>query len=267
MQKIVSPLVMLSATTVACFAPLIASANNTFLAYDNADQIAYMPQPNNNWSAINGGAGYNLWTVLGGASGGSTYMEGVGVNGQQVQGNYSFGLSAGSGSYAISRPLTASIPIGQFHIITRFDNTGSGANLVNLRAGNDTSSFGAGELLSFGLLNSTQLGYTDSSGFHTLASGDSLGAVWDWTVDYNAGTGAFSLAVENLGGGFSTTVNGDLDAANTSVGSFGVIDSSPGNFIFGVPEFDPVPEPGSLGLLTLGLGGMLGMGAWAHRRK
>src|SRR5215831_10283807 len=91
------------------------------VASDNADNPQYAPQPNHNWSPINGGFGYNLWTPLADQGGGGTYMEGVGVNGRQVEGNFSFALYAGSGGFDISRPLTSSLVSGEFDIITRFD--------------------------------------------------------------------------------------------------------------------------------------------------
>jgi hypothetical protein len=43
--------------------------------------------------------------------------------------------------------------VGEFDIITRFDLAGAGPNLVNLRSGNNVAGFGAGELLSFGIVN------------------------------------------------------------------------------------------------------------------
>jgi hypothetical protein len=56
--------------------PVLAGLPFT-VAQDNADFPAYAPQPNHNWSPINGGFGYNTWTILGGAGGGGTYMEGI----------------------------------------------------------------------------------------------------------------------------------------------------------------------------------------------
>src|SRR5262249_17582543 len=85
------------------------------LAYDNGDSSQYTPQPLGAWGAVNGGYGYNLWTALGGAGSGGTYME----NGRQVEGSYSFGVFSANSSYAISRPLTNSItgPV-EFDILT-----------------------------------------------------------------------------------------------------------------------------------------------------
>src|SRR5690349_13907725 len=92
------------------------------VASDNADGPAYAPQPNHNWSVINGGFGYNSWTPLADQGGGGTFMEGIGVNNRQVEGNYSFALYAGGGGFDISRPLASPIAgVGEFNIITRFD--------------------------------------------------------------------------------------------------------------------------------------------------
>lgn len=226
------------------------------VALDNADFPGYAPQPNHNWSPINGGFGYNTWTALGGASGGGTFMEGVGVNGRQAEGNFSFALYSGIGSFAISRPLTTSIVSGEFDVITRFDIAGAGPNVVNLRAGNNLASLGAGELLSFGLVDNNQLSYTDGAGFHTLPSGEARGSVWSWNVDFNAGAGTYSGSVTNLGGGFAAFFNGSLEASATSVGSFAVINSSTGdnqNVIFDVPTFSVIPEPSTVSLAALGV--------------
>jgi hypothetical protein len=230
------------------------------VALDNADFPAYAPQPNHNWSPINGGFGYNPWTPLSDVSGGGTYMEGVGVNGRQVEGNYSFALYSGSGAFDISRPLSSSIVSGEFDIITRFDIAGSGPNLVNLRAGNNTASFASGELLSFGLIDGNSLTYTDSSGLHSLPSGESRGSVWAWNIDFNAAAGTYSASVTNLDGGFAAFFSGNLEASATSVGSFAVINSSTGNnqnVIFDVPTFSVVPEPSVLSLAILGLAAAL----------
>jgi len=239
------------------------------VALDNADFPAYAPQPNHAWSLINGGFGYNLWTPLADQAGGGTFMEGVGVNNRQVEGNFSFALYAGGGGFDLSRPLVNPITgLGEFDVITRFDLAASpGAGLVNLRAGNNTAAFSAGELLSFGIVNGNQLSYTDGSGFHPLPSGEARGSVWAWNIDFNAGAGTYSGSVTNLGGGFAAFFNGTLEPGGNNVGSFGVLNSSTGNnqnMIFDVPAFSIVPEPS-----TLALFGVAGLGwlAWLRRRR
>jgi hypothetical protein len=231
----------------------------TTVAYDDANSSAYNSV---SWPTANGGYGYNLWTALGGASGGGTYTEN---SGRQVDGSASFALYAGSGSYAISRPLTSPIAgVADFSILTRFDLGGTGPNLVNLRTGNNTSGFGSGELISFGIVNGNSLSYTDSTGFHLFSSGEARGGVWDWNVLMDTITGAYTLSVSEVGGGYSGTMNGTLESTGTSVGSFGVINSSTGNnqnLIFDAPEFS-VPEPTSLALLGLGVASF-----WFVRRR
>lgn len=221
----------------------------SIVAYDNGD--LYPSNPDHSWPANNGGYGYGLWTPLADTGGGGTYMEGVGVNNRQVEGNYSFGLWAGGGSYDMSRPLTTSMSSGDFSIITRFDLAGAGPNLVNLRTGNNLSAYNAGELLSFGIVNGNQLSVTDGSGFHLLPSGEARGGIWAWDVGFDASAGTYSLSVTNLGGGFADIFTGSLEANGTSVGSFAVIDSSTGsiqNVIFDTPMFTTVPEPSTFAL-------------------
>ncbi|HVM47472.1 MAG TPA: PEP-CTERM sorting domain-containing protein [Candidatus Acidoferrum sp.] len=237
------------------------------VASDNADDLAYAPQPNNGWSAINGGFGYDLWTPLADQVGGGTYMEGVGVNNRQVEGNFSFALYAGGGAYDISRQLVSPITgVGEFDVITRFDVAGLGPNLVNIRAGNNTAAFGAGELLSFGIVNGNQLSVTDGSGFHLLPSGEARGARWSWNVDFNTVADTYTLSVTNQDGGFADVITGNLEPNGNDVDSFAVINSSTGNnmnVIFDVPTFSvPIPEPSSFALL--GLGGAAG---FAVRRR
>ncbi len=238
------------------------------VAQDNADFPQYAPQPNHNWSPINGGFGYNTWTPLADQSGGGTYMEGVGVNGRQVEGNFSFALYAGGGGYDISRSLATPITGGgEFDIITRYDVADSpGATLVNIRSGNDTSSFGGGERLSFGIVNGNQLSVTDGSGFHLLPSGEARGSVWSWSVDFDTAVDTYTLSVTNLGGGFADVVTGSLEGSGPSIGSFAVINSSAGanqNFVFDVPTFSIIPEPSTAALVILGGAG----GLWWRRRK
>jgi hypothetical protein len=253
MKTLMIALVTAGMTTLPALAGLPVT-----VAFDNADNAQYAPQPNHNWSVVNGGFGYHLWTPLADQTGGGTYMEGVGVNNRQVEGNFSFALYAGSGGFDISRPLTSPITgLGEFDVITRFDIGASpGAGLVNLRAGNDTSAFSAGELLSFGIANGNQLSYTDASGSHTMPSGEARGSVWAWGVDFNSTSGAYTLSVTNLGGGFADVVTGSLEASGTSVGSFAVLNSSTGNnqnVVFDVPAFSVVPEPAAISLVGLGL--------------
>jgi hypothetical protein len=240
---------------VAIFTVRAQASLLNIVAYDNADLPNYAPQPIHNWAPINGGYGYGTWTVLGGAGGGGTFMEGVGVeDGYQVDGDFSFALYAGGGSFAISRPLSASITTGEFEITTRLNLAGTGPNLVSIRSGNNTGSFGSGELLSFGIVNSNQLSYTDGSGLHQLPSGDARGPVWQWKIDFNAIAGSYSGSVWNDAGGFSGVFSGSLESSGTSAGSFAVINSSSGgsqNLIFDSPTFS-VPEPATLSLLVLG---------------
>jgi hypothetical protein len=247
---------------LAAASPLFAASvfGQTIVATDNAGNSQYAPQPNNNWASINGGFGFNTWTSLADTSGGGTYMSGVGSDNRQVDGSYSFALYAGSGSYDISRPLASSMASGDFSILTRFDLSGSGPNLVNLRTGNNTATFGSGELLSFGIVGGNQLSYTDSTGFHLISSGEARGDVWDWNVDFDAAAGTYSLSVTNLGGGFSDLVTGNLEADNTTVGSFAVINSSTGNgqnLIFDQATFATIPEPSAVILGVSGLATLL----------
>jgi len=224
----------------------------SIIAQDDANNGSYGTLPNHAWAGVNGGVGYNLWTPLSDTGGGGTYMEGVTVNNRQVDPNYSFALYAGGGSYDISRPLTSSVTAGEFNILTRFDLAGAGPNLVNLRVGNNTASFSGGELLSFGLVNGNQLTYTDGSGLTVLPSGEARGDIWDWDVIFDAAAGTYSATVNNVGGGYSGSFSGNLEASGTTVGSFAVINSSTGgsqNLIFDNPTFSTVPEPATLAML------------------
>jgi len=197
-------------------------------------------------------------------------MEGVGVNNRQVEGSYSFALYAGGGGFDISRPLINPMAVGEFDILTRFDVADQpGASLVNLRAGNNTAGFGAGELLSFGIVNGNTLSYTDGSGFHLMPSGEARGSVWAWDILFNGATGLYVGSVTNLGGGFSAIFNGVLEPNGNSVGSFGIINSSTGNnqnVIFDVPTFSLVPEPSVLALLS-GSAVALAFLRRGHRRR
>ena len=204
----------------------------------------------NDWPSINGGSGFCWWMPLSDTGGGGTYMEGVNANNRQITGSSSFALYAGSGSYDISRPLSSAITVGSFSILTRFDSGRQWPESHQPSCREQYEWFWPGELLSFGLVNGNELTYTDGSGFHTLSSGEARGDIWDWTVNFNAAQGTYSLSVAEVGGGYSTTVSGNLEETGTSVDSFAVINSSTGgnqNLIFDLPTFE-VPEPSSLAL-------------------
>lgn len=214
-------------------------------ASDNADDAAYAPQPNNNWSALNGGFGYLVWTPLAGATTGGTYMEGVGVNGRQVDGNYSFGLNAGptGAGFGLSRAMSAPVAAGKFEMLTRFDVTATNGLFsgVALRTGNDTSVFANGQLLAFGLNGSSNaLCYVDADGPQILSTGDARGPIWKWTADFDALAGTCSLTVTNLSGTFSFTTNAELNISSTGALSFAVVNRSVGanqRLIFDAPTF------------------------------
>jgi hypothetical protein len=232
------------------------------VASDNADNAAYGPFPNNNWSSVNGGSGYNPWTILGDSVGGGRYMEGVGVNGRQVEGSFSFGLFATNQISSISRPLVSTMTgKGQFDIVTRFDVANPGlTNLhaVNLRAGNFSNTFGSGEQLAFGMIHTNVLGYSDFSGTHSLASFNAVSNAWAWKITFDTVAGTYSGSVFTNNGGLVAAWNGLLKLNDTMgpVSSFGVIDSGIGNVIFDVPQFS-VPEPAAASIVALAVGALI----------
>jgi hypothetical protein len=247
---------------IASYAASAIAGLPIIVASDSASDPAYSPQPDHDYGMDNGGFGYNTWTGIDGG-GGNTYMEGPGVNGRGVPTTADFSFALFSGG-EISRPLTSSLAFGEFDIFTRFDTNGSNLDLVNLRSGNDTTAFGNGELLSFGIVNGTALSYTDASGPHLLPSGDARGSVYSWNVDFNAAAGTYSLTVNQVGGAFTDTVSGSLEASGTTVGSFAVIDTSSGsnqNVIFNDPTFS-VPEPS-----TIAAGALAFCGVFFLRRR
>jgi hypothetical protein len=139
------------------------------------------------------------------------------------------------------------MPFGRFTVLTRFDLAGLGPNLINLRSGNDTGGFAAGELVAFGIdgdFDQAQLCYRDASGTHVLPSGEARGSIWMWTVNFNALGGVYSISVSNVNGGFATTVGGFLERRGASVGSFAAINGCIGSFqnlIFDSPTFSQPP--------------------------
>jgi hypothetical protein len=158
MRGIYRSILLVTSISTLALATSVRAGLPDVVAQDNADFPQYAPQPTHNWIPINGGFGYGPWSgPLADTGGGGTYMEGVGVNGRQVEGNFSFALFAGGGSMDVSRPLLAPIAgVGEFDVITRFDLAGAGPNLVNIRTGNSLASFGTGEVLSFGIVHGNQ---------------------------------------------------------------------------------------------------------------
>jgi hypothetical protein len=266
---------LIGSVALLCVSLITGSSKATLLtlsASDNAEDPAYQPVPDHDWSIDNGGFGYGFWTPVSDTGGGGTYMEGVTVNNRQVSGSYSYAIYAGGGGFDISRPLTSSITKGEFEINTRFDLAGNNIDLVNLRSGNNTSTFGGGEFLSFGLVAATgqspqQLTYTDNNGLQVLPTGEARGVRWHWQVDFDATSGTYSAQVTNMDNTASTfSFGGNLIAGGPSVGSFAVINTSSGgnqNLIFNQPVFS-VPEPTAFGLSGAGALALL---AWSRRRR
>ena len=133
----------------AVFSTLVALGGNAaVVAYDDYESTGLISY------GYNGGFGYGPLTHISGVNGGVIGVN-VGLNGRQIDGLSSLGVFSAGNTHVAGRAISSPVTQGIFNLDARWDITnGAGNNPftgINLASSLGTS-FGANELLSFGLI-------------------------------------------------------------------------------------------------------------------
>ncbi len=239
---------------ILAVAVLTCVASAWAIASDDADNPPYA---DNDWDlADNGGFGFDPWYPISEGGGGRFIAT---APFQVLAGERSWGLFAGSGNYAIGRPLRSPLPGGQFQFsVLARHNVNNEVGFTGVTVYN-----GSVELIRFGLNPSSgntavyvQYGsLTGSINLGTELRGKRLKYTLSWDAD-----GVFILSAEHLDGDReSGSFSGNWGAGN-QVSAFGFNNFNSGSFQdFIFDQINVVPEPASLLALGAGLAGLMGL--------
>jgi hypothetical protein len=242
--------------------PLAFSATSVRAASDDANDPAYT----GGWDANsgNGGTGFLTWVGLETTQFGRGFIDGAprSISTVPLASTNSWALFssnfASNQVSATARPLAVSLAIGTETFIGRFDVDNSvGFTGFDIKSTVGTT-FGDGQLLSWGLTpgsgNSTIFVTGATTQSITLGSDELRGAILGYTVSWDTTAGTYTLSVTNLTGTTAGTVSGSLQASGSPVDALGFANFNSGNnqnVIFN--DLNVVPEPSTLALVGLGL--------------
>jgi hypothetical protein len=238
---------------ILAVAVLTCVASAWAIASDDADDPAY----DTGWAmGSNGGFGFGPWYVISPGGGGHFIAT---APFQVLAGERSWGLFAGSGNYAVGRPLQSPLAGGQFQFsVLARHNVNNEVGFTGVAV----LTYGDVALIRFGLDPSAgnnavfvQFGSnTASINLDTELRGKRL----KYTLAWDA-TGNFELTVRHLDGSENGSFSGNWGSGSIVTG-FGFINNNSGSFQdFIFDQIDVVPEPASLLALGAGLAGLMGL--------
>jgi PEP-CTERM motif-containing protein len=262
---------LISGAAIACATALIPSIGAAQVAYDSAGNPIY----GSGWSAgQNGGSGFGAWSFDSTSGGGGQEMSSSGAIGTAWT---LYTTTTGSGISDVGRSISEAggLQVGQtfqtvvqnptsYHYFGGFDilflngtdNNAGGVNTAAIRAQDFHSGYyNPGDLWS--VQDSGAGGTTSLSAATTGAAGVQI----DLTL--NSAT-AYTLTMTALNGGGTSIINGTYSGPINyvnfrlydGVGSSGPTDVAD-NFGISYMEIEAVPEPTSVALFGLGLGGLM----------
>ncbi len=187
------------------------------------------------WSyGTTGGTNLGAPTFLEGSSGGIFLANASTTSSRQIDGNESFAVYSSSGTQAMYRVLASPQQVGEYTLSARFDLSNATAFTgFNIKSA-PGATFGANEMLSFGLLPAagSKAIYVHGSTYQIINLGTDLrGSIINFKLDYDTVTGAYTLGAKLSTSTTYTSVSGTLESYGSPVADLGF-----GNFNSGTTQ-------------------------------
>ena len=224
---------------------------------------------------VEGYSSFSYGTNGGTGLGASNYREGTGggvflsTGGERVDGAKSFGLFSSSGGQAYDRSINTPTTWGQYKVSARFNLDNAIAfSGFNLKSGAGAT-FGANELLSFGMRPTTGNNaiFIGGSVNASINLGSELrGAVIDFDVIYNTTLGTYDVGAKLRSSPTFTRTTGNLKSTGNTATTLGYGNFNTGtnqNLIIDSVQLESLPEP----TMALTVVGLLAVGISRVRRS
>jgi hypothetical protein len=224
-------------------------------AFDQADNDPYPTQGSASYQ--NAGTGFMAWEPSATENSGGEYLG----NALMFPNTYSWEISQ---TRAMGRGLETPLAQGQWSFLAQHDANNTHFSGFNLKSTTNNNAFATDELLRFGMDEFNGGGLylsTDAGQSYTfLDCGwvDGAGDTLQYTLDWNATAGTYSLSVSNLTETLSSTFSGNLAISGTAVsmlgtGIFGTSTDEHLNY----DQLTVIPEPAIWSIILLTAGSLI----------